>query len=279
MLAQIGINKFSFRYSNFTVSANGQSIVPGASNVEGSPTQVASAANISQDIYYIILQVSGGNTSAAQKDHLLDILVDPAGGTTYVPAHFPQNIVCGSSHNAGNGGRWYAFPVMIKAGSSVAVQIQGSNATAGTVAVGVWFYGQPSHPELIRVGQYSETIGTITDSGGVVFTPGNSGADGSWVSLGTTTRALWHWQLCVQISNAGTSARTYLFDLAYGDATNKTMIIEDFEAYVSSGETLVTSLAKNPLCDVPAGGEIWVRGTCSGNTDTGWNAVAVGIGG
>jgi hypothetical protein len=47
------------------------------------------------------------------------------------------------------------------------------------------FWGDPSNPECVPVGQYSETIGTISGSAGVVFTPGNA-ADGAWTSLGTT---------------------------------------------------------------------------------------------
>jgi len=281
-LLAVGVNKFSFKYSNIGATPSltpGTAVTPGASNAEGSWTEVASAANISQDIYGFLLWVSGGATSTQQKDHLLDIGVDPAGGTSYTA--IISNIICGESPaitNAGVLGRFYYFPHRIKSGSSVAVRIQGNNATAGTVQVVMEFYGQPSHPELVRAGQYAETIGTITNSGGVTFTPGDTGTEGAWTSLGTTTRALWWWQLCVQVSSGTISGRTYYLDLAYGDASNKVVIIENLPLAAGGSETIAHPLAINAFCEVPAGAEIFIRGTCD-STAQNLNAVAVGIGG
>ena len=283
MLAQIGVNSFSFQFSTIGATpavSPGTSVIPGASNAEGSWTEIASAANIAQNVYGLSLRVFNGFTSTQQKDHLLDIGIDPAGGTSYVPAHLPQNIVCGES--GGNGFAFY-FPVWILAGSAVAVRVQGNNATAGTVIVLATFYGQPSHPELIRVGQYSETIGTITNSQGVAFTPGNTGAEGTWTLLGVTTKNLWHWQLCVQEANTAMAILHYHFDLAFGDASNKVPIIQDLRCTTDSSESINNNYPTKNLepcfADVPAGTNIYVRGTCSGTTGAGWNAVSVGIGG
>lgn len=284
MLAQIGVNRFSFLYSNHAAPTltPGTSVVPGASNVEGSFTQVASGANIAQDIYQVNLWVCIGATVTNSKQHLLDIGIDPAGGTSYTTIPI-SNIVCGNSLGltgpSAIAGLFFQFPIFISAGSSVAVRIQGSNATAGTVRVAVDFFGQPSHPEMIRVGQYSETIGAITNSSGVAFTPGNSGAEGTWVSLGTTTRALWWWQLCCQCDNAAQANLVYAMDLAVGDGTSQKIIIENLPMFTTTGEATSSTFAAGCFCGVPAGAELWVRGSCSGTTDTGWNAVAVGVGG
>lgn len=284
MLARQRANRFSFRYGNQATPSMspGTSVVPGTSNAEGSWTEVASAANIAQDIYFITVRISGGATASNSKMHLLDIGWDPAGGTAYVQQI--ANIACGGSHlQSGVSspvGRLFRFPIFIKAGSSVAVRVQGSNATPGTVLIAVEFFGQPSVPENCAVGQYSETIGTITNSNGVAFTPGDSGAEGTWVSLGTTTRALWWWQLCVQVDdNTLTDLQANHFDLAFGDGSNKHIIIENVLGVTSGGEALSTTVQENCFCEVPAGAELWVRGSRSGTTDTGWNAVAVGIGG
>jgi len=148
---------FNFTYDNWganPASTIGTSVVPGASDVEGSWTQVASSANIAQDVYGIYLQAHSGATSAAAKNHLLDIGVDPAGGTSYVA--IISNLVVGCSPSltqAGN--REYFFWFFIKAGSSVAVRIQGSNATAGTARLPV----KPSRPEVIPKGMFSESLG------------------------------------------------------------------------------------------------------------------------
>lgn len=275
-------NKFHWKYSNRgnPSATPGTSVVPGASNAEGSWTQVATAANIAQDVYAIAVLVAVGFTSGSQKNHLLDIGTDPAGGTSYTAVI--NNIVCGQSDVAISGPRRFLFPLFIKAGSSVAVRIQGSHATAGTVRVAVVFYGQPSNPEAILVGQYSETIGAITGSAGVSFTPGNA-AEGSWQSLGTTTRALWWWQLCAQVSNGTITAQYTHIDLAYGDGTNMVMIIENLVLGVyGTDERMGQPCLANAVegfCEVPAGATLYVRGWCNTSPATGYNAVAVGVGG
>lgn len=284
MLAQVGVNRFSFIYSNIGATpvstTPGTSVVPGASDVEGSWTEIATSSNISQDIYFLWIVIGAGATTSTVKDHLLDIGVDPAGGTSYVA--IISNIACGQSTAFNTGmGLYFQFPIFIKSGSSVAVRVQGSAATAGTVRIVATFYGQPSHPELFRVGRYSETVGTITGSAGVGFTPGDTGAEGTYQSLGTLAKACWWWQLGVQLSNGTISAlKIYHFDLAYGDGSNKHIIIQDLRVIITTSEQFQSSFIPYPCyADLPAGTELWVRGTCSTTIDSGWNAVAIGIGG
>lgn len=272
-------NHFAWTYqasmSGFTP---GVSVTPGASNAEGAWTNIATSANIANDVYGIWLWIMAGNTSGQAKNHLLDLGVDQAGGTSYTAVI--SNLVCGQSSSAQDGGRAFYFPLFIKAGSSVAVRIQGSNATAGTVRVAAKFFGKPTHPENIRAGSFSETIGTITNSNGVSFTPGNTGTEGSWVSLGTTVKNLWWWQVGVQIDNAATSNLTYHIDLAYGDGTNKHMLLENHRLMCTGTAERISNLEDfNCYGEVPAGSTIYIRGTCSGTSDTGFNGVAVGIGG
>jgi hypothetical protein len=275
----------SFTFDNWGANPSatpGTSVTPGASNVEGSWTQVASSANIAQDVYAMFLRISDGASSAQIKDHLLDVGVDPAGGTSYSP--IISNIVCGASAaiTATGGGHRFFFPYVIRAGSSVAVRIQGSNATVGTVRVGVKFWGQQARPWNTPDGQYSETLGTITNSQGVAFTPGNA-ADGTWVSLGTTARFLWWWQIAYQVSNTTITAEYTYIDIAFGTSTNKHIIARKMHGG-TTGETCGEPMGAGLLwvdgyCPVPAGTEIWIRGRCNNAPDTGYNGVAVAIGG
>lgn len=282
MFGQPAINSFGWKYSNFNNPSTtpGTSVTPGISNAEGSWVQVATAANIAYDVYGVYLWITGGNTTGTAKMHLLDLGVDPAGGTSYTV--LVSNIQCGQSHNAVSGGYFYYLPIRIKAGSQVAVRIQGLQATAGTVRVAATFYGWPSNPHLIHAGTYSETIGTVASSAGTSFTPGNSSAEGTWVSLGTTSRHLWYWLLTVQINNGTTTSLMYHIDLAYGDGSNKVMIIEN-RPILLSGTAEQTTVPLVPPAEgwmsVPAGSTIYVRGTCSGTAVTGFTALAVGIGG
>lgn len=284
MLLPSGLSSFGFTYDNWgtnPASTIGTSVVPGASNAEGSWTQIASSANIAADCYWLYVQVHSGATSAAIKSQLLDIGVDPAGGTSY--SAVISNLVIGSSPAlTAAGAREYVFPLFVKAGSAVAVRIQGSNATAGTVRVAARFYGRPSRPEAVPVGMYSETLGTITNSSGPTLTPGNA-ADGSWVDLGATSLAMWWWQLGYQIDNATITAEYTYLEVAFGDASNKHTIFKDMHVG-TTGETCglagqTQMLACAAYQPVPAGAHIYVRGRCNNAPDSGYNVNVVGIGG
>lgn len=284
MLLPSGLSGFNFTYDNWganPASTIGTSVVPGASNAEGAWTQIASSANIAQDCYWVYLQVHSGATSAAAKNQLLDIGIDPAGGTSYTA--FLGNLQIGASPSltvAGN--REHLFPIFIKAGSSVAVRIQGSNATAGTVRVAARFYGQPTNPLATPVGAFAQTFGTITNSNGQSFTPGNA-ADGSWVDLGAVTMPLWWWQMGYAIDNGTITAEYTYIEIAWGDATNKHTMFKVMHGG-TTGETcglaaqtqLLACAAYNP---VPAGANIYLRGRCNNAPDAGYHATIVGIGG
>lgn len=282
MLYPPGLTKFAFTYDNFgnPDTTPGTSVTPGASNAEGSWTQVASSANIAHDVYGFFLRVTGG--LGANKPQLLDVGVDPAGGTSYVA--IISNLVMGASAGATNtgGGHSFLFPFYIKAGSSVAVRIQGSNATAGTVTVGMKFYGKPDQPDAMPVGSFSQTMGTITNSSGPTLTPGN-GAYGSYVDLGTTTQPMWWWQIGYQIDNATITAEYTYIELSYGGASNKhpIMLIQHGGTTSESCGTLIPGNVNvfEAYCPVPAGANIYVRAFCQNAPDTGYNAVAIGIGG
>lgn len=275
---------FNWTYDNWGANPSatiGTSVIPGTSNAEGSWTQVASSANIAKDVLAMYLQVHSGSTSAAQKDQLLDIGVDPAGGTSY--SAIISDLDVGETPTlAQAGNREFCFPFRIIAGSSVAVRIQGSSATPGTVRVVMRFYGQPTRPEAFPWGQYSETFGTPSGSAGQSFTPGNA-ADGSWADLGTTARDLWWWQLGYGISNTIITAEYTYIEIAYGDASNKDTIFKMMHGGTTAetcglaAQTHMQAWAAYQL--VPAGTNIYVRGRCNNAPDTGYHATVVGIGG
>lgn len=274
-----------FTYDNWGANPSatpGLSVTPGASNVEGTYASVATGSNIAQDCYGFSVRVSDGFLATGAKNHLLDIGVDPSGGTSYTTVI--ANIVCGDSaaFTASGGGHNFFFPLFIKAGSQVAVRIQGSNATAGTVRVAMKFYGFNSRQERFPVGMFSETIGTITNSSGVSVTPGNA-ADGTWTSLGTTTNPLWWWQIGYQIDNGTITAEYTYIELAYGDGSNKVPIMREMHGGATS-ENIGTAFKSNLnffecYCPVPAGSTIYARMRCNNAPDTGYNMVAIGIGG
>ena len=277
------INSFLWHFSNYTTpsSTPGTSVTPGASNAEGSWTQVASSANMAYDSCLMYIAIGGGAFSGAAKNHLLDIGVDPAGGTSYTAVI--SNIVCGQSQAVTTGFDEFVFPLFIKSGSAVAVRVQGSNATPGTVRVVADFFGRPTNPEMVPCGSYSETIGSITNSNGQSITPGTAG-EGSWTSLGTTAKDLWHWQIGVQVDNSTITAQYTSVDLAYGDASNKEIILEDVPVhFYGTAEIKASPLRGRSLVGasryVPGGSTIYARAGSFNVPATGYNMVAIGIGG
>lgn len=284
MLHSGQLSAFNWTYDNWGANPSstiGTSVTPGASNSEGSWTQVASSANIANDAYWMYLQAHTGATSAAAKNQLLDIGVDPAGGTSYTAVISDLQVGQSPALSAA-GAREHVFPFFIKAGSSVAVRIQGSNATAGTVRVAVRFYGLPTRPEVVPVGSYSQTFGTITNSNGQSFTPGNA-ADGSWVDLGSVSKPLWWFQMGYAIDNGTVTAEYTYIEVAWGDGSNKHSMFKVMHGGTTS-ETcglaaqtqMLSCAAYNP---VPAGANIYLRGRCNNAPDTGYHATVVGIGG
>lgn len=284
MLHVPGLSAYNFMFDNWGANPGasiGTSVIPGTSNAEGSWTQIAASSDITQDCFWLYLQIHSGATSAAAKNHLLDIGIDPAGGTSYVS--FFDNLVAGCSPSlTTSGAREHCFPIFIKAGSSVAVRIQGSNATPGTVRVAARFYGQPTRPEAVPVGRFAQTFGTITNSLGKSITPGNA-ADGSWADLGAVTNPLWWFQLGYQIDNGTITAEYTYLDVAWGDGSNKVQMFRVMHGGttaevcgLAAQTQMLACAAYNP---VPAGANIYVRGRCNNAPDTGYNVTVVGIGG
>lgn len=277
MLATQTPNRFSVVYTNGDPpSSTGQILTAGSANVKGSWVQIASSANIAYDAYSLSLMPSNGFVSAGIRDILVDIGIDLAGGTSYTVAL--ADLICGNAQYGQRAGKPFTFPLFIPSGASVGARMQCSTASE-TMSILARFLGQPTRPELVRAGRYSETIGTITNSRGVSLTPGSSDAEGAWTSLGTTSRSLWWWQIGTQISNSAKSALTYSYDLGWGDGTNITQIITNYQTRALADESEQSFyLSAQGDGDVPAGATIYIRASCSGSPDATVNAVAIGIG-
>jgi hypothetical protein len=273
----LGVGKcgFNWWYSLQTTlsTSPGVSVTPGSGS-EGSYVQLASGANLAQDCYGIRLWISTGNTTATIRDLLVDIHLDPAGGTSYAATGGIDNIFAPQSASAVNSGRWFYFPLFIKAGTSVGVRGQANNTS--TFRYAAWFFGRPTYPENIAVGQYAETIG-VSGNGGTPFTCGSSAAWGSWTSLGTTTRPCWYWQLAWGHNVGTTTSQMYFAELGYGDGSNMVTIIPCMPMFNPG----TAEQSSNPLLagywEVPAGGTMYVRGSASGTAET-TEAVCIGIG-
>src|SRR5690242_7803782 len=79
--------------------AVGTSVIAGANNAD--TTQASLLANITHDVEYLVIGIrnyliSGGNGSC-----LLDILIDPAGGSSWAAAPLINDLLVGEMANVG----------------------------------------------------------------------------------------------------------------------------------------------------------------------------------
>ena len=283
MLALPHTNSWGFVYTNQEngSATPGVSVTPGASDAEGSYTEIVGDASVTTAIYYAKLTVHEGRTGTASKQHLLDLAYDPAGGTSYTSVLF-SDWACGCSAvtnatSGGTGGQIIHFPCKIPSGSAIAARVQGSNGTAGTVRVEMVLYGKPSRPELWRPAAYSETLGYSSGTLGTSFTPGNA-AWGSWASLGTTTKKHFWAQAGIQVDNGTQTISWMHYQVAIGDGTNMHVIIDStFKS--TTNEDNSTDLQFPCTWEIPSGSTLYIRGNNSGAPATGYNATVVLFGG
>ena len=277
-------NRFLGRYTNTANPVNGTGIGTvvtsgGSIDAQGTAVELISGANASADIWEVCVSVYRGNTSGADSSLLLELLIDPAGGTSY-STWIPEYPV-GNADGANSPGLQMWFPRFAPAGSSIAARTRGLVAST-TCEVRIEAFMKPTRPEMLLRGTYAEQIGTRTNSRGVTIgTIGVTGSEGTWVSLGTTAKAL-HWiGLAVNFHDSVIQSGFHWFDLAYGDATNKNIIAQNIPLHGSTTEILYRQLIPDDFhfCHIPASTNIYVRGSTHLASADVCNALAVGIGG
>jgi hypothetical protein len=254
----------------------GTTITP-AQNSFGSYTSILAGGSIARDCYGILININSLNSGGFNRDALLTIGIDTAGGTTYVD--LIPNLLCSCAGTYLVGGHWYYFPIFIKSGSQLAAKGSVNNASFGTMRVAVWLYGAPSNMEGLQFGQGVESIGAVTASScGTTVTAGGA-SEGSWTSLGTTVRKCVAWQHGMGCNDATmTNGLCYSTDISFGDGTNQIILGQDRFYYIrSTSEDLSGALYPPFPCEVPAGATIYGRMQCSGTPDAGLSMIAYGV--
>ncbi len=286
MLLSASLPYYGFRVNNLPSApavSMGATITAGAANTLGSWVEVLTAAQLTQDLVGLHLNVNTlSSAGATNRSAGVEIGIDPAGGTSYTTIISGISVGGVASNLIGLGaGRQFYFPYRIPSGASVAVRGQAAVASA-TMRVLAFGYGAPSGPETFFEGQYSETIGwQSAGSQGTTFTPGNA-TWGSWASIGTTTQPLRWLQYCTGSSDTSMTAIYTHVEVAFGDGTNKHKIADISLAH-STAEFQSDSLLANsiPACamvQLPAGATIYARGWCNTTPDGNYNLAVVGIG-
>lgn len=266
-------NIWSYYANSYETSPDlsmGQNFTTGANDTDGTAITLLSA--LSYDVHFVRISVNCPGASTADGNAAGDLLVDPAGGTSW--SSKIDDLVIGFS-GVSNQRAWnavYNFPLYIKAGTSIgwrAKTVHTADLTQGQVLVEV--FGQPSRPELIWCGNGVETLG-ISDSKGTGITPGNN-AWGSWTSVGSTTV---HHFKSVQYGFNGTDATSSTLQYYFQVGTNSVQLAGSGQhtALVSTSESAEKNSTGYPIpCNIPAGTQMQMRARCSSAPETTYVAV------
>lgn len=264
--------------STFTNAGFAAAVTSGAANTKGSGTSLIAGASVTEDIYGIAICFSNGFTNAAARTWLVDILIDPAGGTSWSTI-IPNLLATGPALSLG--GYWYYFPLFLKAGTSVGCQVQ-CNAATQTMRVGVKLVGKPSRPDRLKVGSRVEAFGVdLANTLGTPITLGTSTKGSYTASMGVTASDLWWWQCGYAPNDATQTGDAQLLDVAV-NATNKILVLENLFSQTNSGEAggKVAFGDQLPIKHVAAGQDVYMRGsTVLAAPDSGTTVMAYGLGG
>jgi hypothetical protein len=257
-------NYFNWRADNATTpstSSVGTSLTPG-NNTKGSWVTCIASGSVTEDVYGIFIALNGAGVSALAKDCIVDIGIDPAGGTSFTVVLADLYAGNNGVMNANGGGFiTFYFPLFIKSGSTIGARASVNNATVGTVRAKISIFGKPSAPELFKTAAFVRSYGTdAANSRGTAVTIGASSSEGSWTSIGTIADDnVWHWQLGCGINENAYQDTTYVVDMAIGDGSNKFMVMENIPMIMGDAETIGTRIMNNTTYQAANGATIYVR--------------------
>jgi hypothetical protein len=260
----IGSNTFGFTQPSVDVRPSGDQGVSVSPATGGYGSWAQLYSSLEDTAYGLLICINSNAASSASRNTVLEVGYDPSGGTNYQTL-IPE-LICGNATNYLLGGVFYYFPLLIPAGSRVAVRGWSTVTTAFRV------YAQtlqrPLNPAQLRKGAFVERLGA-SGRQGTSLSAGTTN-EGSWTLLGTTSERLWWWQVGLQVSSSDTSHNNaaYHVDLAVGDESTKDLIITDLQFLTTTAEA-----SNNPPLSAgvefpcPAGSSIYARAWCSTSTD------------
>jgi hypothetical protein len=260
----------SWKYYESNISGTPGTVSPGTAVAAGTDdadgSVVTLIAELDRDVEYIRLSISdfilfGGIDCST----LLDILYDPAGGTSW--QSLIDDLIAGAlAYNASSvilPTRSYDFPIWIPAGSSIGARARCAHTATVTGRVVIQVFGGNESPASWWCGQSVTAVGVDPDdSGGTAHTAGNSGSFSDWADLGTAiARDVGALQYAV--GNEGdTSATAASYRFEFG--VSSVRIGPEIMAFMNSTADSVCQWGQGvTFVSLPAGTQLQVRGTSS----------------
>jgi hypothetical protein len=274
----------TFAASNLLSNASTTTAVTfGSSNADGAATTLLSA--LAQDAHMLVVKFAGTNL-AEENNALADILIDPAGGTSW--ANFIDDLVCGFAQQSSTSGQdvgigcIYKFPIWIPAGASIGFQGRRAGATAdpsgGAVQIAV--FGKPTNPSMYWCGQRVESLGiNAASSRGATVTPSaTTNTFGAWTAIGTSTRRYGALNFGVNGPNAAT-VTVQAMNWEIGDNSTRRGGTPTFRTMSDISGTAVMRRVGFDLMhvDIPSGTALQARCKAVGTAGQAWNAALYGV--
>lgn len=244
----------------------GTSITTGINNNKGSVVDLLGSA-LTHDVELLFIAIHSFRTSTANGNALLDIMVDPAGGTDWdvlIP-----NLLAGWSApaNINNGdtvSRIYYFPIQIASGSTIGARAQTSMGSSMAGNVVIFAAGDNANPGSWWAGTSVEAIGVnAATSLGQMHTCGDSGEYSSWTNLGSTVSAdsnAIQWSVQGENNTSSTSTVQHHFEFGAGSSLIGPPVLVGAQFTEST-----VSLPTMPIFrSIPSGTQLQVRGKASG---------------
>jgi hypothetical protein len=263
-----------------SLTSVGTQVTPGTSNADG--TAVTALSALAHDVEYLKIWIAGdGSASGLNTDILLNVLVDPAGGTSWSPlipwliAGTLSDSTASLSTTPGGAGH-YDFPLWIPAGASIGLQARGAGATTIGLKVVLLAYGGNANPASWWCGQRVKDIGIVSASStGTAHLAGASGSYSSWTDLGSALDdACGALQFAVNGEGDGTmTTGSYQFELgADGERIGAPMF-----RLISSSENGWWVPTGPIFRKLAAGTQLQIRAKCNGAGGAGTAPQNVGV--
>lgn len=248
-----------------TPTTQPDTVTAGANNADGASVGVLPA--LSHDAEYLVIGVGGNGGAGINSRALLDILIDPAGGTAW--SSLIDNLQVGflrpQDSNTGFTA-WFHFPLWIPAGATLGARARTAHTATRDHYVGIWAFGGPSRPDMWWCGTKVETLGAVeASSKGTDVTPGNSGAFGAWADIGVTT-GRWG-AIQPSIGGPGSVAATQAYQWEIGYSSVRIPGVPQLFSAISVSEVGPKSWSAIMNCDIPQGTTLQVRGKGSATAD------------
>lgn len=268
-------NYFISSFGNPTTSGLSSAVTAGASNADGSAVNMLTTATsneITRDVHYLVIGMSGFGATNADCQVLLTVLSRPTGGSY---ATLIDSLVCGYTSPANNAGgvpQFYHFPIWIPANTEIQVVARTARTSTITGRVGIWAFGEPSRPEMWWCGTKVESLGinASTSKGTDVATVASG--TGSWVDIGSVTSARYGALQFGANGTDGTAATvTYYFQIGHNDGGSTAPLrgVPPIIRLITSTEVGMSAGQFTPMqCNVPAGSQLAVRARSSASSET-----------